>query len=216
MLRPELSTLMPCINYCTCDVLGTTCAASGPLGLASGKLPSAHAHRDAGEHNAVLLHIAWLDESWTGTTARARAASRAAGNGNQSRTNPCFLRIAQCNTSCDWMALVIFICVRHLAGISVRRSWTVKQTGRDLCRQVWLFFFLVFNVYLAFLAIWLNSFDFPVSQISNFISLDSNGIFRELNGWLKVSGHSHFQFATPPTASRRFNFYRYTIRIIFV
>ena len=33
-------------------------------------------------------------------------------------TNPCFLRIAQCNTSCDWMALVIFICVRHLAGIS--------------------------------------------------------------------------------------------------
>ena len=60
-------------------------------------------------------------------------------------TNPCFLRIAQCNTSCDWMALVIFICVRHLAGISVRRSWTVRQTGRDLCRQVWRFFVVVFS-----------------------------------------------------------------------
>ena len=44
-------------------VQSTTCTASGPLGLASGKLPSAHAHRDAGEHNAVLLHIPWLDES---------------------------------------------------------------------------------------------------------------------------------------------------------
>ena len=33
--------------------------------------------------------------------ATARAASRAAGNGDQSS----FLPIAECNTSCDWMAL---------------------------------------------------------------------------------------------------------------
>ena len=59
-------------------------------------------------------------------------------------TNPCFLPIAECNTSCDWMALVVFMCMRHLAGISVSRSWALRETGRDLCRQVWLFFFFLF------------------------------------------------------------------------
>ena len=75
--------------------------------------------------------------------ARARAASRAAGNGNQSS----FLPIAECNTSCDWMAVVVFICMR-LAGISVSRSWAVRETGHDLCRQVWLFFFFLFQFFL--------------------------------------------------------------------
>ena len=145
-------------GWCTCwklrvDVLGTTCAASGPLGLASGKLPSAHAHRDAGELNAVLLHIPWLDESvffsWTGTLwyqqQRAQEAERQ-GTG----TSQVFFQSQNVTPhAIGWLG-VVFICMR-LAGISVSRSWAVRETGRDLCRQVcfFCFFFLVFDVYLA-------------------------------------------------------------------
>ena len=130
--------------------------------------------------NAVLLHIPWLDESvfssWTGTLwyqqQRAQQAERQ-GTG----TSQVFFQSQNVTPHAIGWLWVVFICM-CLAGIFVSRSSAVRERGRDLCRQVWLFFFFFFWVFDVYLAISLHSFDFPVSKISNVISLDSDGIFR--------------------------------------